>query len=113
MFEIADVMLDKDEVAMALNIRLELPENESPSASVSAEDRVSNPQICVSKAHIGIIIQKVVKVLCCTGRRLFHVQKSRIVITIILRLQRSKFISPLQEYRYGRAVFPRHGVWPR
>lgn len=75
MFEIADVMLDKDEVAMALNIRLELPENESPSASVSAEDRVSNPQICVSKAHIGIIIQKVVKVLAAQGVVCFSCSK--------------------------------------
>ena len=43
MFQVSDVMVDKDEVAMCLNIRVQLPD-----AAESEESHLENPKICVS-----------------------------------------------------------------
>ena len=61
MFEISDVMVDKEEVAMTLNIRLELPaegcvDQEEPT--MEHEVIVSDELSSVSKSHIEIIMQK-------------------------------------------------------
>lgn len=55
MFQISDVMLDKDEIAMALNIRIEL------------DDGVSEPDSSVSKSNMEIVLQKVEKILAAQG----------------------------------------------
>jgi DNA-binding transcriptional ArsR family regulator len=67
MFQISDVLVDKDEVAMSLNIRLSM---DAPSLAVgSVEDTppVSNEVPSVSKAHTALIIEKVRKVLATQG----------------------------------------------
>lgn len=60
MFQISDVMIDKEEVAMVLNIKLELPEKED-----SSEDNALEHEICVSddlnsvsKQHIEIVFKR-------------------------------------------------------
>ncbi len=76
MFQISDIMVDKQEVAMALNIKLSVP-NDSTSEAV-IQNRVSDDQIyvskelsSVSKMHMYVIIQKVAQILsaqrivCC------------------------------------------------
>lgn len=55
MFQISDVMLDKDEIAMALNIKIEL------------DDGVSEPDSSVSESDMKIILQKVEKILAAQG----------------------------------------------
>lgn len=55
MFQISDVMLDKDEIAMALNIKLEL------------DDSVANSVDTVSNSNEDIIVQKVEQVLFAQG----------------------------------------------
>lgn len=55
MFQISDVMLDKDEIAMALNIKIEL------------DDCVSNTESSVSETCTEIVVQKVSKVLATQG----------------------------------------------
>lgn len=83
MFQISDVMIDKEEVAMVLSIKLELPENESASDSESAmepvehEVSVSDDLDSVSKPHIEIIIQKMAKILSAQGISCFECPNSR------------------------------------
>ena len=67
MFEISDVLVDKDEVAMALNIKIELPDNNTDSTELPPEVSVSKYLSGVSNSHIAIILQKVAKVLAAQG----------------------------------------------
>lgn len=61
MFEISDVLVDKDEVAMALNIKVELPENDETECELPPEISVSKYLSGVSKLHIAAVLQKVAK----------------------------------------------------
>ncbi|MBQ8731593.1 MAG: MarR family transcriptional regulator [Oscillospiraceae bacterium] len=67
MFEISDVMIDKDEVAMALNIKLDLPEKEENECELPPEVSVSKYLSGVSKSHISVVLQKVAKILAAQG----------------------------------------------
>ena len=70
MFEISDVMVDKEEVAMTLNIRLELTDESDSSQNtpiIEHEIIVSNELNSVSKSHIEIIIQKMAQILMAQG----------------------------------------------
>lgn len=60
MFQISDVMVDKDEVAMALNIRVSIEDE-------TEKDSVSKNESGVSKSHTEIIRQEVEKVLAAQG----------------------------------------------
>ena len=80
MFEISDVMVDKEEVAMTLNIRLELPDESGSSQntpSIEHEVIVSNELNSVSKSHIEIIIQKMAQILMAQGISCFGCPLSR------------------------------------
>lgn len=63
MFRISDVLLDKEEIAMALNIKLEL------------EDSVSHGDFSVSKPHTEMVMQKIAKVLTAQGFSCFGCRK--------------------------------------
>ena len=67
MFEISDVLVDKDEVAMALNIRVDLPETDPQGEELPTEVTVSKCLCGVSKTHITEILRKVAKVLAAQG----------------------------------------------
>lgn len=67
MFEISDVLVDKDEVAMALNIKVELPENDETECELPPEISVSKYLSGVSKSHIAAVLQKVAKLLAAQG----------------------------------------------
>ena len=69
MFEISDVMVDKEEVAMKLNIRLELPDDATSMEVHTSEHEVivSEELSSVSKSHIEIIIKKIAQVLAAQG----------------------------------------------
>ena len=60
MFQISDVMIDKDEVAMSLNIHIQMDE-ETEDGSVSENNSG------VSKSHTEIILQKAAKILAAQG----------------------------------------------
>lgn len=80
MFEISDVMVDKEEVAMTLNIRLELPDESGSSQNtpiIEHEIVVSNELNSVSKSHIEIIIQKMAQILMAQGISCFGCPLSR------------------------------------
>ena len=59
MFQISDVMVDKDEVAMALSIKAEIPEDATLDECAS----VSDQPVIVSKPDLGPIASKVLQIL--------------------------------------------------
>lgn len=63
MFQISDVMVDKDEVAMSLNIRIGLPNSEPKMPECSG----SNGEIIVSKPARETMAQKVLQILALQG----------------------------------------------
>lgn len=63
MFEISDVMIDKDEVAMVLNIKIDLPEEMMDSSEAS----VSKAKNSVSNLFVELILQKVGEILAAQG----------------------------------------------
>lgn len=65
MFQISDVMLDKEEIAMALNIKIEL------------EDSGSETDSGVSESNMEIVLQKVGKILAVQGFPCFSCRKSK------------------------------------
>lgn len=80
MFEVSDVMVDKEEVAMTLNIRLELPEKEDINhepTQIEHEVIVPNELACVSKSNIEIIVQKMAELLVAQGISCFECPLSR------------------------------------
>ena len=60
MFQISDVMIDKDEVAMSLNIHIQMDEE-------TEEGSVSENSSGVSKSHTEILIAEVLKLLKTQG----------------------------------------------
>ena len=67
MFEISDVLLDKEELAMALNIDIKVPEEASENKELSSNITVSNSLNSVSKTAVEVLIQKVGKILSLQG----------------------------------------------
>ena len=71
MFQISDVMIDKEEVAMALNIKVAVPEESESSQQepliLEEQIIVSKQDFSVSKTHIHFIIEKVAKILAVQG----------------------------------------------
>ena len=83
MFQISDVMVDKDEVAMALNIKVEVPEcidsEEIETVIMGKTDANSgsNNLYCVSKSHMDVILQNVDKILSAQGFSCFSCPQIR------------------------------------
>lgn len=67
MFEISDVLLDKEEIAMKLNIKIELSDNDTAECELSPEISVSKYFSGVSKSRITAVLRKVVKILMAQG----------------------------------------------
>lgn len=65
MFEISDVLVDKDEIAMALNIKADT--NEIVKSDTMPEISVSENLNTVSKSHITNVICKIAKILEAQG----------------------------------------------
>ena len=63
MFQISDVMVDKDEVSMSLNIQISTPDVELGEPLLS----VSNGPVIVSKPYEEIMAQKVLQLLALQG----------------------------------------------
>jgi len=71
MFQVSDIMLDKEEIAMSLNIKLSVNETDSlqtesdliPSEQISVSKELS----CVSKSLVEIVVEKVAEILSAQG----------------------------------------------
>ncbi|MBQ8848721.1 MAG: helix-turn-helix domain-containing protein [Clostridia bacterium] len=68
MFRISDVILDKEEIAMALNINVEL------------DDSVSNSDISVSKLNTDAVVRKVRQILTAQGFSCFECRNLRHIL---------------------------------
>lgn len=80
MFQVSDVMIDKEEVAMVLNIKLELPEDGQADGQEPAAEHevcVSEGLSSVSEPHIQIILGKMAKLLTAQGISCFGCPKSK------------------------------------
>lgn len=83
MFQISDVLIDKEEVAMLLNINITLPDNDiavEAATTIEHEICVSEDLSSVSKSQIEIILQKMAKVLESQGISCFQCSKSRYML---------------------------------
>ena len=63
MFQISDVMVDKDEVAMSLRIRISAPDSKVEEPVLCG----SNKEIIVSRPHQEVMAQKVLQILALQG----------------------------------------------
>lgn len=83
MFQISDVLIDKEEVAMVLHISITLPEcpaEEEPECAVEHEVIVSDELSSVSKSHIQSILGKLEKVLDSQGFFCFRCPNSHYML---------------------------------
>ena len=80
MFQVSDVMVDKDEVAMSLNVKLQVPENADIDTEEACQDDskvcVSKQLVSVSKSQVDCIVRKVAQVLATQGISCFNCPKS-------------------------------------
>ncbi len=80
MFQISDILADKDEVAMILNIHLTLPDKADSTENISenTHDMIVSEELSgVSKPHIEIIIEKLAKILDSQGVSCFQCPKAK------------------------------------
>ena len=82
MFQISDVMIDKEEVAMCLNLRVSVPDTTPPEASTISDEQisVSTGLSSVSKPHILFFIRKVLQALETQGIPSLSCPKSKYML---------------------------------
>lgn len=80
MFQVSDVMVDKDEVAMSLNIKLQLPDDAGTGEACQGDPRicVAKQLGSVSKPQVERIVWKVAQVLETQGISCFNCPKSTV-----------------------------------
>ncbi len=67
MFEISDILIDKQELAMALNIDIDIPNEDEKENELPTNITVSKYLNSVSKMTINTVIEKVSKILSLQG----------------------------------------------
>ena len=91
MFNISDVMIDKEEIAMKMQLPIHVPEEITieDSASVSVSETVTDSQItvtkndsCVPDSHMKFIVQKVAELLDSQGIPCCHCSKTRYILSV-------------------------------
>ena len=82
MFQISDVMIDKEEVAMCLNLRVSVPDTTPPEVSTISDEQisVSTGLSSVSKPHILFFIRKVLQALETQGIPCLSCPKSKYML---------------------------------
>ena len=85
MFDISDVMIDKEEIAMTMQLPIHVPENKEELcvSEVVKEEQVSVPEnnSCVPKSHMQFIIQKVAEMLKSQGIPCCECPKTRYILS--------------------------------
>ncbi len=109
MFQISDVLVDKEEVAMSLKIKITLPDEREPqedSALTEHEVCVSEELSCVSKSDIDTVIRKMAQVLDAQGISCFRCPKSVYKLYPLSDACREEYIChvPKAVSRFGMAV---------
>lgn len=100
MFSISDVMIDKEEVSMTFQVPIHLPDavpmddvNIKEEQILIAEDTDSVPAktVCVSKAHIRHVIQKVAQILAAQGISCCECSKTQYKLYPLSACENSKY----------------------
>lgn len=110
MFQISDVLIDKEEVAMVLNIKISLPDvDEIGKKETTAEHDicVSEELSSVSKSHMEIIIEKMAKVLDSQGISCFRCSKFRYKLFPLSDACREEYLlraREVSERRFGMTI---------
>lgn len=109
MFQISDVLIDKEEVAMVLNIKISLPDEGETVKNTAVMERdicVSNELSSVSKSHMEIIIEKMAQVLDAQGISCFRCPKSIYKLYPLSDACREEYLSHIPEavVRIGMTV---------
>lgn len=97
MFQISDVLVDKEEVAMSLNIKINLPDEDNENA---AEDKAAlEPEVCVSeelssvsKSHMEALVRKMAEILDSQGVSCFRCPKARYKLYPLLNDWEGKYL---------------------
>ena len=109
MFQISDVLVDKEEVAMSLKINISLPDEGAPQADSALTEHevcVSEGLSCVSKSDMDAVIRKMAQVLDAQGISCFRCPKSIYKLYPLSDVCREEYIShiPKAVSRFGMAV---------
>ena len=82
MFQISDVMIDKEEVAICLNLRVSVPDTTPPEASTISDEQisVSTGLSSVSKSHMLYFVRKVLRTLEAQGISCLSCPKSKYML---------------------------------
>ncbi|MEY8507156.1 helix-turn-helix domain-containing protein [Lachnospiraceae bacterium 42-17] len=85
MFDISDVMIDKEEVAMAMKLPIHVPEDKEELcvSETIKEEQISVPEndSCVPKSHMQFIVQKVAELLKTQGIPCCECPKTRYILS--------------------------------
>lgn len=88
MFNISDVMIDKEEIAMKMQLPVQIPEtSEDPCVSESVKDEqitVSENQSCVPDSHIKFMVQKIAELLQTQGIPCCQCPKTQYILSPLL-----------------------------
>ncbi len=109
MFQISDVLVDKEEVAMVLKINVTLPnetDSQADSAATAHEVCVSEELSSVSKSNIEVVINKMAQVLDAQGISCFQCPKSIYKLYPLSDVCREEYIFHIQKeaVRFGMTV---------
>lgn len=79
MFNISDVMIDKEEVALSLSLSVNVPDEPSDDSQTNMDEQilVSDSEDSVPKAHMNFIVEKVSKLLVAQGVPCCHCSKTK------------------------------------
>ena len=109
MFQISDVFVDKEDVAIILKINITLPDetdSQADSAITEHEVCVSEELSSVSKSNMEAVISKMAQVLDAQGISCFQCPKSIYKLYPLSDACREDYISHIQKgaVRFGMAV---------
>ena len=107
MFQLSDVMIDKEEIAMSLNIRVSIPDtgclSTEDTTSLEINFCVSNEDLCVSNSHMKTIVNKVSEVLAASGLSCCGCRNSKYMLSPLSPVCRDD-VFPLSGLRARRAT---------
>lgn len=122
MFNISDVMIDKEEIAMRMQLPIHIPEEPDDQETACVSETVTEEQItvpendsCVPDSHMKFIIKKVAELLDSQGIPCCHCPKTRYILSPlsdckdILNQYTLSIICPFGNavYRFELSVSPR------
>ena len=109
MFQISDVLVDKEEVAMVLKINLTMPDETNPQEDPAVTEHevcVSEELSSVSKSNMEAVITKVAQILDAQGISCFRCPKSIYKLYPLSDACREEYISHIKKgaVRFGMTV---------